>query len=173
MKHETRRALGAKRLGLGILAAALVILTLAACAPGQPEMAPPDIVYGETPCVECSMIISDVRFAAGYAREIAAGRYESKAFDDIGDMLIHAEKHAEDKITAWYVHDYETEDWLDAQQAHFVVSPKLPTPMGYGILAFAERASAERVAAEAEGELLTWEELRQQAPKSGHGHGGS
>jgi len=164
------------RLVISLLIAAFAGWALPACAPGQAEMAPPDIVYGETPCVECSMIISDARFAAGYAHEVAAGRYESKAFDDIGDMLVHAGKHAEDKITAWYVHDYVGEAWLDAEQAIFVVSPQLPTPMGYGILAFAERSAAERVAAEAEGELLTWEELRQEAKAGighGHAHGGS
>ena len=162
MTRDIMRGTNSTCLAPSILLAALVVLALAACAPGQPEMAPPDIVYGETLCVECSMIISDARFAAGYAHEVAAGRYESKAFDDIGDMLVHAGKHAEDQITAWYVHDYASEAWLDAGQATYVVSPQLPTPMGYGILAFAERGAAERAASEADGRLLTWEELQQE-----------
>lgn len=111
-----------------------LILLLAACAPGATTPAAPEIRYGEDICAECKMLISDARFAAGYAYEVAPGRYERKAFDDIGGMLLHAQKNPEDAVEAWYVHDYESEEWLDATEAFYVVDPDTPTPMGYGIL---------------------------------------
>ncbi|GIV78827.1 MAG: hypothetical protein KatS3mg050_3221 [Litorilinea sp.] len=146
---------------------------LSGCARGSAEPAPPEIRYGEDICQECQMIISDPRFAAGYAYELGPGRYQSLAFDDIGDMLAHAARHPEHVIVAWYVHDYHSQEWLDATQAIYVRSSALHTPMGHGLAAFADRAAAETLAAEREGELLTWEELvaglARPHPSSPHG----
>ncbi len=136
-----------------------MILVLVACAQGQDQVAPPEIHYGEDVCVECNMIISDARFAAGYAYEISPGRYESIAFDDIGDMLIHADKHAEHQVVAWYVHDYASQEWLDATQATYVFSNELKTPMAQGLAAHASMADAQEMAAELNGEVLDWDGL--------------
>lgn len=150
----------------------LVVLATAAllsgaCAQGASSPEPPEIRYGEDICDECSMIISDPRFAAAYAHEVSPGRYESKAFDDIGDMLVHTRKHAQETVAEWYVHDYDSEEWLDASAAHYVLSADLPTPMGYGIIAYADATAAESKAAEVSGMVMTWEELR--ASEIAHG----
>lgn len=134
-------------------------LFLAACAQGQSEAQPPEIRYGETICAQCNMIISDQRFAAGYAYEISSGRYESIAFDDIGEMLKSAAAHPDRIVASWFVHDYDSKEWMDATQAHFMVSDNLTTPMGDGIAAFADRAAAEGLAAEFTGEVLDWQTL--------------
>jgi copper chaperone NosL len=154
----------------GIIVALVVALSLAACAPGQAEIAPPEIAYGETQCADCSMIISDVRFASGYAREIAPGRYESTPFDDIGDMLAHAAGHPDDAIVAWYVHDYQDESWLDATQAIYVMSKQIASPMGHGIAAFGDADAAAQTAAELDGQLLSWDELRAAETNLAHNH---
>ncbi|MCC6454998.1 MAG: nitrous oxide reductase accessory protein NosL [Caldilineaceae bacterium] len=138
----------------------LALLLVPGCAQGIAEISPPDIRYGEDTCAECNMIISDPRFAAAYAHEISAGRYEQLAFDDIGDMLIHAAKHPEHQVAGWYVHDYESEEWLDATSAHFVASDAIVTPMGHGLAAFATAEDAQALAAENGGEVLTWEMLQ-------------
>lgn len=135
-------------------------LFLGACAQGQPQAAPPEIRYGETICEQCNMIISDQRYAAGYAHEISPGRYESIAFDDIGDMLESAAVHPERNITHWYVHDYNSKEWLDATQAHYMFSHNLTTPMGHGAAAFADKVAAEVVATELAGEVFDWAGLR-------------
>ena len=134
-------------------------MALAGCARGRTEIAPPDIRYGEDVCAACNMIISDPHFAAGYAVELKPGRYDSLAFDDIGDMLSH-QAATEQPIVAWYVHDYATEGWLDATAAHYVVSPEIATPMGHGVAAFASAQAATELAADAGGRVLTWSELR-------------
>lgn len=138
----------------------LLILFVSACAQGTAEIRPPDIRYGEDVCAECNMIISDPRFAAAYAIEISAGRYQQLAFDDIGDMLLYATKHPEQKIVGSYVHDYQTEEWLDAADAHFVISSAIATPMGHGIAAFATEENAQAFALETRGEMLTWDALQ-------------
>jgi copper chaperone NosL len=141
----------------------LVIVFMAGCTPGSAAPAPPEIRYGEDLCSHCNMIISDPRFAAGIAYEIEPGRYESLAFDDIGDMLAEAAGHPERTVVAYYVHDYTSEEWLDATGAHFVVSTAIPSPMGSGIAAHASAEAAAAQAAELQGQLFTWAELQSHA----------
>jgi copper chaperone NosL len=138
----------------------LGLLLFTGCAQGSAEIAPPEIRYGEDLCANCNMIISDPRFAAAYARELAPGRYESLAFDDIGDMLGMAEANAGHNIVAWYVHDYTSEEWIDATTAYYVAGEAIITPMGFGIAAHENAESAAVQAAEVQGEVLTWEELQ-------------
>lgn len=143
-----------------LLTGLLVLLSIAGCAPGQTEATPPEIIYGETVCAKCNMIISDERFAAGYAYEVAAGRYESLAFDDVGDMLEYAAEHPEHAIKTWYVHDYADRSWLDAATATYVVSQDVQSPMGSGIAAFADAAAANELAQRVNGQVYDWPGLR-------------
>lgn len=149
-----------QRLILALFISSLLVMVLAACAQGEAVIVPPEIRYGEDVCAECNMIISDPRFAAAYVHEVSPGRYESVAVDDIGDMLIHADKHPEHTVVRWYVHDYASEEWLDATNAHFVFSNQLHTPMAQGTAAHATLESAEAMAAELGGEVLDWNGLR-------------
>jgi copper chaperone NosL len=137
----------------------LLLIVLAACGRGATKVEPPQIHYGETECAECRMIINDPRFAAAYTYELTQGRYESVSFDDIGDMLIHAEKHPEHTIVAFWVHDFKTEEWIDAKEAHFVYSPYLETPMAQGTAAVQTREQAELLADEYQGQILEWDGL--------------
>jgi len=130
-----------------------------ACGKGQSEVKPPEIHYGETECIQCRMIISDARFAAGYTYAVSEGRYESVPFDDIGGMLIYASKHPEHQIAAFWVHDFTTEEWIRAQDAFYVFSQHLETPMAFGTAALETREKAEELAAEYHGELLDWDGL--------------
>lgn len=149
----------------------LSVLLLNACAHGATTAAPPEIRYGEDTCAECNMIISDPRYAAGYAYELSAGRYASLAFDDIGDLLAHLEKHREHKVVAWYVHDYTSEEWLDATTAYYVLSDEIHSPMGHGIAAHATRDAAEVLAQRKSGLVLDWQGLQAQVKATaGHSH---
>lgn len=147
----------------------LCVFLLNACARGATTAAPPEIRYGEDTCAECNMIISDPRYAAGYAHEISAGRYESLAFDDIGDLLAHMTNYPERKIVAWYVHDYESEAWLDATTAYYVVSEQIASPMGHGISAHRTQDAAAVMAQDKAGRVYDWNGLLGQAnPVASH-----
>lgn len=137
----------------------LFALTLGACAQGSTAIQPPEIRYGEDVCVECVMIISDPRFAAAYTYEVSPGRYEEALFDDIGDMLIYADKHPEHKVVAWWVHDYDTKEWLDGAKAVYMFSNELKTPMAQGTAAFEMLGPAQNLAAELNGEVFDWNGL--------------
>ncbi|MFZ2359338.1 MAG: FixH family protein [Anaerolineae bacterium] len=149
-----------RRLRSFLLLLAFAMLA-AGCAQGAAEITPPEIRYGEDVCVECKMIISDPRFAAAYTYEISPGRYENALFDDIGDMLMHADKHPEHKVVAWWVHDYDSKEWLDGQQAAYMFSSALQTPMAQGTAAFASQEGAQRLAGELQGEVFDWSGLQE------------
>ncbi|MEA3337071.1 MAG: copper chaperone PCu(A)C [Chloroflexota bacterium] len=140
-----------------VVAVLVMMLFLAACAQGQTEIEPPEIRYGEDICIQCNMIISDPRFASAYVHEISPGRYESIPFDDIGELFLYADANPNHQIVAWYVHDYATQEWLDATQAHFVFSDEMISPMAQGTASHADLADAEKMAEELNGEVLDWD----------------
>jgi copper chaperone NosL len=153
-----------------ILLSAVLLLILVACARGQTEIKPPEIHYGQDQCDECGMIISDPRFASGFLHEVDEGRYESLIFDDIGNMLAHMQNHPGQHIVAWYVHDYTSEEWLDARQAYYVSSHEIHTPMGHGIAAHATQEAAQDMAAKTNGQVLDWPGLQMSHDHIEHAH---
>ncbi len=116
--------------------------------------APPEIHYGEDVCEFCGMITSEERFAAGYLSSDG----EEHIFDDIGDM-VQAQLESKQEITALFVHDYEDHTWIKAETAHYTRSNNLPTPMLSGLVAFTTAEKAQALAAELDGEVLTYDEL--------------
>lgn len=131
------------------------VLFLAACGGGQNLEEPPDIRYGEDVCEECSMIINEPRHAASYV--LADGTV--RRFDDLGEMLAYDSKHHEE-VHVYWVHDFNTEEWIMAQKAAFVLNSEAKTPMGWGLLAFADTASADAYMAENGGTATVWSDLQ-------------
>jgi len=141
------------------LTASLVVV---GCAPeaGDP-LAPPEIHYGEDLCDQCGMAIDDPRYAAATLVD-EAGQASPRRFDDIGDMVAyHAERPGLD-VLRWYVHDFDTGEWLDATTAAFVRGPAsaIPSPMGFGVIAFGDAAAARAEAEARGGEALGFDALR-------------
>lgn len=103
------------------------------------------------------MIINDERFAAATIIEVSEGQTDSRLFDDLGGMFLYHLKHPELKVLARYVHDYETKDWLTAEDAFFVHSEEVHSPMAYGVIACKTREQADRLATQFHGQVLTYE----------------
>ena len=142
-----------------------LFILLAACSAPTGEPQPPEIHYGEDVCDACGMLISDAKFAAAAVDEDGTAR----KFDDIGDLVAYYAPPDKAKVKAYFVHDYPSEKWLRAEQAFFVVSPKIQTPMAHGIAAYADRAAAEAAAQKYGVKVMTFDELRQM-PMSGMQH---
>jgi copper chaperone NosL len=157
------------------LLTALLMLLVAGCG-GAPSLdEPPQIAYGEQECDHCRMLISDARYAAAYMTE--AG--EARRFDDIGDMLLYHSEHEEDVYLFW-VHDFDSKTWVKADEAFFVVSDAITSPMGHGIAAHNSREAAEAMATSLDGSVVTFAQLMDQAKagelapahQSEHNHSG-
>lgn len=141
----------------GVVCVASIGAALGGCG-GQDSSGPPEIQYGVSVCADCNMIISDERFASAAIVRGERGA-EALLFDDIGDQIRYERERPELEIIARWTHDYATRAWIRAEDATFVHSPDLPTPMASGLAAFEERDAANRLLEEVGGETLTFEEL--------------
>lgn len=159
---------------LSLILLLLVALAMAACQAEVDLDEPPEIIYGQDVCEECSMIISESR----YATSLVTVAGDVRIFDDIGDMLKYDAEQAEN-VHIYWVHDYVTEEWLNADDAAFVLSDDLVTPMGWGLAAFADSAVAEEFATDLGGVVTDFGTLQEEigdgsldiANFTGHHHG--
>lgn len=159
-----------RSLSIVLLAVLAGLLALSACSAQPAEPAAPEIHYGEDMCSDCGMIINDPRFAASYVVEEGEGSFQTFIFDDIGDMLHHMQQNLTLTGAGWWVHDYESEEWVDATSAWFVVGEQIKTPMNHGMAAFATREAAEALAAEVGGKVHDWDNVRIEHALAGHNH---
>ena len=132
----------------------IIGLVIVSCSSGLDLDEPPDIRYGEDSCDRCLMIVNEARYAAAYVTRDG----DTRRFDDIGGMLAYRKEVDEEVLVLW-VHDFDTEAWLKANEAHYVMSDKLHTPMGFGIIAFAGQEQAESWTAENGGMEMSYSEM--------------
>ncbi|HMN41048.1 MAG TPA: nitrous oxide reductase accessory protein NosL [Phycisphaerales bacterium] len=140
-----------------VLGAACCALGLGGCG-GEELSGPPDIRLGRDECVHCGMSIVEDRFSCAML-VLEQGRPEHALFDDIGDMLDHERAHPELVVEKRFVHDFNTRAWHEAQGCTFTYAESVHTPMGSGLAAFADEASARAQAEKAGGRVLTYEQL--------------
>jgi copper chaperone NosL len=134
------------------------LLVLAGCASANDETPqPPEILYGQDMCVRCGMLIDDPRFAAATLTADGA----AYKFDDINEMFLFHRENPELEVTAWFVHHYDSEEWLRAEEAFFVHSDQIMSPMAGGLAALADRAEADALAAQVAGNVLVFDDARE------------
>lgn len=145
------------RFSISILIGALIAV---GCSSPAGEIKPPDIIYNEEVCEACGMLISDARFASATV-DVDGTAHK---FDDIGDLLSYYAKRSTAQVKAYFVHDFYSEQWLRAETAYYIVSPKILTPMARGIAAFADKGAAESAAQQYGVKVLTFDEVRSVKP---------
>ena len=119
---------------------------------------PPVVKYGQDECAQCGMILNEDRFASALLIEKDGAR-SYLLFDDIGDQFQYEAMH-HPLVVSRFAHDFTSGQWIVAEEASFVVSETLHTPMGSGIIAFRDAAVAQSKATEANGKLQQWKELQ-------------
>lgn len=89
------------------------------------------------------------------------GRRDYLFYDDIGCMLDSERDGSSPQVLERYVHDYNTRQWVRAEEATFVFAhPKqLHTPMGSGMVAFATETNAKQSAAQLNAMVLSFTDL--------------
>lgn len=144
-------------LGGGGVAVGVATLGFRLLPGGEAEAAFPVIHLGEESCSFCGMNIGDVRFTSAW-RAPSGERH----FDDIGCMVNAYRRHHPVGDTRFFVHDYSSGAWLDANNATFAISTSVKTPMAYGVFATAIQAGQSPVATPDGLASLGWSGLMEQ-----------
>jgi copper chaperone NosL len=137
------------------LGALFICLLIGLCScQSTAELKPSDITSTDT-CTFCKMTIDQVQYAAEFITKDGFTR----KFDDIGCMIKHSDKVKKTNIAAYYVMDYANKQWVKGEEAQFVQSEKIETPMNSGIIAFKDKSTADNVASQYGGKVVGLNDL--------------
>lgn len=130
-------------------------------------LSPPQILIGDSICAECGMIISDERFATATLYPSSRGA-DAMLFDDFNCQRRYEASLTHPSPSKRWSHDHATLEWFETDNAYFVVSDQLRTPMGSGVAGFASKASATQFAQSVNGVVHafteTWNMLSARTP---------
>lgn len=139
---------------------------------GKEEAQPVAIQEGVDKCDVCHMMVANDHNAT----QILLNDGRALKFDDIGCMNEWAHQNGVEHVHTQFVRDYNTEEWLKAEDASFVYDASFSTPMGYGIHSFKDKSTAEKfVQEQGKGTLMTYADLSNHGwarnMTQNHGHG--
>lgn len=137
-----------------------VTIVLLAVLLNSCSTAPEPIKTGIDGCTFCKMTISDARYGA----EIVSKKGKIFKFDDAHCVLAYLKKDIADKeIAAIYFTDFSGKHSLiNVNEAYFLQSADLKSPMGGNVAAFSNKDSLQQVAGQFTGTILAWTELNKQ-----------
>ena len=129
------------------------LLLIASCS-----VEPQEIDYGHENCEYCSMRIMDARFGS----EFITQKGKASKFCSIECMLIESGSGEIDKkdIHSFYVKDVlAPSEFLNIRDVVFLISNKMPSPMGKYLNAFSNKKQAEEYQMTKGGKIFLWDEL--------------
>lgn len=141
------------------LAASLVGLAALASCRQAPLTGPPELKLGHQECADCGMLINEDRCCAAILVDSGGTHRDHLLFDDIGCLLEYKVDNPSTTILEHWARDFSSRTWIKAESAWFLMTERIHTPMGSGIVAFADRAGADAAQKENGGRVLTWDEV--------------
>lgn len=139
---------------VAILACLLMGLHLNSCTPVAEE-----IRFGTDGCHYCKMVISDSRFGA----ELVSDKCKIFKFDALECLMAYQREHAANPVPYAFTLavSYDQPGKLQvASSLHYLISPKLPSPMGAYLSGFSSIEMAQKMQEEYSGELFDWISLK-------------
>lgn len=133
---------------------ALIIFMISACSGG-----PEPIRFGHDSCDRCKMVIMDPKFGA----EIVTAKGKVYKLDDVNCMVgyIRGLKLESNDIGHLLIVDYgNPESLIHVEDAFFIHSDKIRSPMASEIAAFSDKAMMEKYHADWGGDVLDWEGVK-------------
>lgn len=133
---------------------ALTSAFLLACGATGPEA----LRWGEATCRHCHMTLADRRFGA----EVITTHGRLLSFDDAGcaaNHLVAGDTPAVEVGSIWVIDYSHPDSLIPAATATYVRSATFLTPMGSGVIAVPTRVTADSLAHEVRGKVLTWTEV--------------
>jgi copper chaperone NosL len=153
-EYRMKKKPGATKLKDSAIATALAMSFFFSCT-----VKPEPFLPGKDMCSNCKMSIVDLRFGG----ETITTKGKVYKFDDLECMtsFLQSGVLAEKDIKQNVVMDFEKQNhFVAVQNAYFLKSPELRSPMGSNTAAFESKDAAQRV--NIKGEVLDWKSLREQ-----------
>lgn len=138
----------------------LLILFTAALLIAACEPKPQPITIGHDECAHCRMIISEKPFGS----QIVSTTGKTWFFDSIECMAAYeiAGSVEQSRIHSRWAPDFINHDeWLAADDAWFLYSRQLRSPMGLHLTAYSNQENVREFQQEYTGEILRWAEVMQ------------
>ncbi len=148
-----------KKTKLRTKAILLLVLGWLATSLSSCNTAPQPIRIGKDNCDFCKMTISDDRFGA----EIVTKKTKLFKFDDEHCIIafLQAKQVQESQIAGVYFTDFNSPHQLiKAEEAVFLQSPALKSPMNGNIAAFRDEESFEKAFQKFYGNKISWEDMQ-------------
>jgi len=118
----------------------------------------PEVTAGLDACAECNMVIDQVNQACGHAVDGAF-----IVFDSPGCLLKNHDgmrQSGSEIPTEVWLADYNSADFVPAGQATLLLTDRIPTVMGAGVLSYATRQAAEAARTSADERITDWTDYR-------------
>jgi copper chaperone NosL len=148
------------------LLAIVIALALPACA-----VEPQPILLGAEECSHCRMVISDAQFTS-QALTTTGKAFTFDAVECMASWVLAGGGGSGAELHSLWAADFaDPERWIPVEEAVFLRSEQVRSPMGLGLSAHATAEAADRYRSELGGELLGWSEVLALVERhDGHGH---
>lgn len=135
---------------------ALAVATMVTAACGAPE--PRALLPGVDGCADCLMVVD----ANGHGAEIVMSTGKIYTFDSVECMANHlaASGDVEPVHSLWVTDFAAPEALVPAEEAYYLVSPTLGSPMGLGVTAFGRAEDRDGAIHAFGGRAATWSDVR-------------
>ena len=122
------------------------------------KVEPEAIEFGKDQCSFCKMNIVDKTHSA----QFVTAKGKQFKFDAIECMVNYIGQKNEEKIALLLVADYGYPgEMTEAEKATYLITPAIKSPMGANLSAFSAKNKAEEVQRKNQGEIYTWETVKQ------------
>ena len=138
-----------------IIIGLVLVLSLSACTEPEPRA----IKYGHDNCAHCIMTLTDERYGA----ELVTNKGKIYTFDSIECLAewVHEERTPKSDVHSMWIVDFRMpKEFIKAEDAFYLQSKLLHSPMGLGLSAYADSFSADRLLDMYGGRLIEWSEVQ-------------
>ena len=120
------------------------------------EIGPQPIDYGQDGCHFCKMTIVDKQHAA----QIVTKKGKAYKFDATECMIRFMDEFDTSEVALYLSNNYSNPgELIAANDATFLISENVPSPMGAFLSAFKQKGDAQKLRETKSGNLFTWDEL--------------
>lgn len=118
---------------------------------------PVKIHYGSEECAHCRMMITDDRFAA----QIITKKEKAIKFDAVECLAAYQAENEKDQEGAvyWFSNYENSGDWIKFENAVFIKSEVVKSPMGASLLSVSSSEEAEKHLQNQPGKVISWSEI--------------